>query len=81
VFIKITQYHKKEVRRVVETIVTQYSGFATRSPESLSGNAEHMRIVLVRDDRSQKELFRGSEFSEEKFREDMKRLGKTSELE
>jgi hypothetical protein len=65
---------------MVETIITQYSGSAARGPESISGDAEHMRIVVVRDDGSQEELFRGSKFSEEKFREDMERLSMTSEL-
>jgi len=40
-----------------------------------------LRIVLVEDDGSQEELFRGSKFSEEKLIEELKRRDRTSKLE
>jgi len=45
------------------------------SPESLNGNAKYLRIILLNEDESIQEIFRGSEFSEEKWEARMKSRG------
>lgn len=58
-----------------ETIVTEYSGSATRGPERVSGDTRHMRIVLVKESGNIKELFRGKEFDEQIFQDAIKGRG------
>ena len=69
------------VTRVAREIVTQYSGIFRQPPESVNADPDNIRIVLVEDDGSQEELFRGSKFSEEKLIEELKRRDRTSKLE
>jgi len=75
------------VMRVAREIVTQYSGtfkysgIFNRAPEDIDSDPDNIRIVLVEDDGSQRELFRGSEFSEKKLAEEFKRRDRTSKLE
>lgn len=51
------------------------------SPEALDGNAKHLRIILLRDDGSTQEIFRGSGFSERKWKKIMKDRNRTPYLE
>ena len=62
-------------------IVEQYSGTASRTTERCAGDAAHMRIVVVDDDGIQREIFKGSKFSQEKADEEMKLSGRTSRLD
>lgn len=60
----------------MQTIVTEYSGQANRSPEHISGDAESMRIVIL-EDGLVKILWTGAKFDPVKFKETMKRLKHT----
>jgi len=62
-------------------IIIQNSENPYCSPEALNGNARHLRIILLRDDGSTQEIFRGSEFSEDKWQKRMKKLSRRSHLE
>lgn len=62
-------------------IVYQYSGTASRAPESYSGDPEHMRIVVIGDDGNQKEIFKGSQFSQETVDKAIKQSGRKSRLD
>jgi len=52
-------------------IVEQYVGPFDRTPESISGDGKHMRVMLQSTDddgnTTHKVLFTGSEFSEDEF--------------
>ncbi len=61
-------------------IITQYSGIFSQPPEDSNGDPDNIRIVLVKNDGSQEELFRGSKFSEEKLAEELKKRNRTSKL-
>ena len=43
-------------------IVEQYTGVFARSPEGESGDADHMRLVVIYEDGEKKEIFRGNKF-------------------
>jgi len=60
-------------------IITQNS--ERGCPESLDGNAEYLRIILLRNDGSTQEVFRGSGFSEENWKKRMEESNRKSHLE
>ncbi len=51
------------------------------TPEAINGNARHLRIILLNNDGSTQEIFCGSEFSESKWRERMRKLEEKPYLE
>jgi hypothetical protein len=62
-------------------IIIQNSENPYCSPEALNGNAKYLRIILLRDNGSTQEIFRGSGFSEEKWQKRMKKLKRKSYLD
>lgn len=58
-------------------IITHYSGIATRAAESIDGDAAHMKIILLKDDKSEEVLFIGKDFSQIEFVKKMKVQGRT----
>jgi ribosomal protein S27AE len=59
-------------------IIIQNSENPHCTPEAINGNAKHLRIILLRNDGSTKEIFKGSEFSEYKWRKRMEEAGRKS---
>jgi len=53
-------------------IVEQYTGVFARSPEGESGDADHMRLVVIYEDGEKKEIFRGNKFDMAAFEKRMK---------
>jgi len=64
-----------------EMIVEEYSGSATRSPENYAADAEHMRIILVKENGETEELFKGKKFDALIFQEEMKKRNWKSYLD
>lgn len=64
-----------------ETIVEEYSGSATRSSENVSGDTEHMRIILVKENGETEELFRGKAFNAVVFQDRMKKYNQKSYID
>lgn len=70
--------NKKEISEE-SIIIIHDSENIYRSPESLEGPAKHFRVILLYEDGSTKEIFRGRGFSEEKWKARM--LGRKSYLD
>jgi len=62
-------------------IVEQYTGPFARGPESISGDADHMRIVVLYEDGEKKEIFRGNKFNMAVFEKRMKDYDEVSILD
>ncbi|MFC1652052.1 hypothetical protein ACFL24_02810 [Patescibacteria group bacterium] len=52
---------------MAKDIITQYTGPFQKPRESTSGDAEHIRLILVDDDGARTVLFTGEDFDESQF--------------
>ena len=71
----------RKLKTVKETHIIIHNSDSLLIPERIDGNAKYLKIILLNSDGSTRDIFIGSEFSEEKWKKRMEIRGEKPYLE